>query len=128
MMYDSRDDKTVLCPFSNTMYTCNLIFTSNGQMDGSYFPGLIANPKVYQSWAYYFSKFISSYAEYGINFWGLTIQNEPENAADYEACCYNPEQERDFLVNYLGPQLKQDHPNVNIMIYDHNKDRILHIT
>lgn len=70
---------------------------------------------------------------------GLTVQNEPEFAAPWEACVYDPEvpvirikflrevqqQERDFVKNYLGPRLQQDHPNVTLMIYDHNKDHIV---
>jgi len=51
-------------------------------------------------------------------------QNEPEFAAPYEACCFNAEDQRDFLKNYLGPQLRKDHPDLTIMIYDHNKDHV----
>jgi len=32
---------------------------------------------------------------------------------------------RDFIRDYLGPQLKTDHPQVQIMLYDHNKDNIV---
>jgi hypothetical protein len=44
-----------------------------------------------------------------------------------EACCYTPNEELDFLRQYLGPQLRRDHPDVKIMIYDHNKVRLMNI-
>jgi len=97
---------------------------TNNQMDGSGFPGLIQDLKIFASWALYLSKTITEYAKIGINFWGLTIQNESEFAAPWEACCYNASQQLDFLKNYLGPQMKRDHPNVSIMIFDHNKDHV----
>jgi len=33
-------------------------------------------------------------------------------------------QERDFVRDYLGPVIRRDHPDVNIMIWDHNKVRV----
>eukprot|EP01113_Clastostelium_recurvatum_P031209 TRINITY_DN3875_c0_g1_i1.p1 TRINITY_DN3875_c0_g1~~TRINITY_DN3875_c0_g1_i1.p1 ORF type:complete len:496 (+),score=90.58 TRINITY_DN3875_c0_g1_i1:78-1490(+) len=98
---------------------------SNGQMNTSLKPGLIQSTQVFQAWALHFSKFISAYKNEGISFWGLTVQNEPEAAQQFESCVYNPEQERDFLKNFLGPRIKQDHPDIKIMIYDHNKDHIV---
>jgi len=97
----------------------------NGQMDGSSVPGLIQDPRYFSAWALFYSKFITAYANEGINIWGLTIQNEPEAEVPWESCVYTPEEERDFLKNYLGPQLAKDHPNITIMIYDHNKDHIV---
>jgi len=41
----------------------------------------------------------------GITIWGITIQNEPAYDPSWEGCIYSPEQERDFLKNYLGPTL-----------------------
>jgi len=78
----------------------------------------------YISWALYFSKVVTAYHNNGIDLWGITIQNEPEFAAPYEACCFTAEEQRDFLKNYLGPQLRKDHPDLSIMIYDHNKDHV----
>jgi len=97
---------------------------SNHQMDGSNQPGLIQDPKIFASWALYFSKTVTEYNTVGIPLWGITIQNEPEFAAPWEACCYTAQQQRDFLKNYLGPQLRKDHPNLKIMIFDHNKDHV----
>jgi len=97
---------------------------SNAQLDGSNHPGLIQDPKVFASWALYFSKVVTEYHNNGADLWGITIQNEPEFAAPYEACCFTAEEQRDFLKTYLGPQLRKDHPDLKIMIYDHNKDHV----
>jgi len=96
----------------------------NGYMTGSSIPGLKQGDDYFQTWAVYYTKFLDAYALEGIDIWGITVQNEPENAAPWEACVYNPEQERDFIKNFLGPQLSKTHPNLTIMIYDHNKDHI----
>ena len=78
------------------------------------------------TWALYFSKFIAAYNAQGINIWGITIQNEPEYCPHtYEAMHFTPETERDFLKDCLGPRLSKDHPDVNILIYDHNKDHVV---
>jgi len=93
----------------------------NNQMDGSSSPGLIQDPNIFSAWAKYFTKWVDAYASYGIQYWGLTIQNEPEFAAPWEACVYNPAQEGSFLKTYLGPELNKSHPELKIMIFDHNK-------
>lgn len=48
---------------------------SNGQMDGSSYPGLKPQAEYHQAWALFFSNFLSSYAAEGINIWGITVQN-----------------------------------------------------
>ena len=79
-----------------------------------------------QAWALYFSKFLTSYAAEGITIWGITVQNEPEYCpTSYEGMNFNPQTEGSFIKNYLGPQLSKDHPNVNILAYDHNKDHVV---
>lgn len=98
---------------------------SNGQMTGSDLPCLKGGDEYLESWALYLSKFITAHENEGIPFWGMTVQNEPEFDAPWEACTYTPEEERDFIINQLGPRMKADHPDLQIMIYDHNKDDIV---
>jgi len=82
-------------------------------------------PQFYQSWANYYVKFINSYKKEGINFWGLTIQNEPMATQRWESCIYSAEEERDFLKNYLGPTLKKAGlGDKKIIAWDHNRDLI----
>lgn len=91
--------------------------------------------KYYGVWAKYLSKYVSAYKEKGISIWGITPQNEPLHAHDarWDSNGFTPEQGRDFLKNYLGPQLVKDgHLNLNdlneglkVLIYDHNKSTML---
>lgn len=98
---------------------------SNNDMCGSNSPGLKNDPRVYKAWALHFTKFIDAYKkEANIDFWGATVQNEPEYAAGWEACVYNAQQEGEFVRDYLGPQLRATHPEVKLMIFDHNRDHV----
>ena len=81
-----------------------------------------------QAWAEYFSKYITAYKAHNVDIWGITIQNEPEAMTGnivYEGMHYTPGTEKAFLVDHLGPVMKAQHPDVNILIYDHNKDHIV---
>mmetsp|Transcript_14465 Transcript_14465/g.35033 ORF Transcript_14465/g.35033 Transcript_14465/m.35033 type:complete len:785 (-) Transcript_14465:1252-3606(-) len=81
--------------------------------------------KYAKAWALYFSKFISAYLKYGAPLRAVTVQNEPEFPAPWEACSYTPDTEADFIGYHLGPQLEKDHPNVEIFMFDHNKDHMV---
>lgn len=97
----------------------------NGQFDGSASPfGLKPDPLSHQTYADYISAYLSAYKKEGINMWGMTIQNEPEFVPPWEGCCYRPIDMLAHLRDYLSPVMKKYHPEVKIMIYDHNKDHI----
>ena len=98
---------------------------NNGQMDGSAKPCLKADPRYQTAWANYFVKWFQTYESFGIPFWGLTIQNEPENAGAWESCYFTAEEEMAFLLDYLYPALRRPYPDLNIMMFDHNKDHAL---
>lgn len=97
----------------------------NGQMDRTSIPGLIDRDDIKKSWAMFFHKFIDMYKKEGVNFWGMTVQNEAE-AADvpWESCYYSKEYMRDFIKKYLGPILSTYHPELKVMIWDHNRDHV----
>ena len=85
-------------------------------------------PDIQQAWAKYFSKYLDAYKRNKINIWGITIQNEPEAQTGnlvYEGMHFTPSTEKAFLINHLGPVMQADHPDVNVLIYDHNKDHIV---
>ncbi len=101
--------------------------TGKQSMVGSAEPtGLLDDPKVHLAWANYISKFIEAYKYKGVNIWALTPQNEPEFAAPWEACAYNASAELQFINNYLGPIMRQNHPEVLLLAFDHNKDHLFH--
>lgn len=83
-------------------------------------------PEYFESWAKYYVKFIEAYESAGIPIWGLTVQNEPEAVQTWDSCIYTGEEERDFVKNYLGPKLhKNGHADKKILIWDHNRDKIV---
>jgi glucosylceramidase len=83
-------------------------------------------PEYMQSWANYYVKFVEEYRKSGITIWGLTVQNEPAAVQRWDSCIYSGEEERDFIKNYLGPTLKNSSAkDVNLLIWDHNRDIIV---
>ena len=76
-----------------------------------------------QVWAEYYCRYIKEFAKVGIPIWGLTVQNEPAATQTWDSCIYTAEEERDFIRDYLGPELvKQGLDDVKVMIWDHNRD------
>ncbi|HKA60690.1 MAG TPA: glycoside hydrolase family 30 protein [Gemmatimonadales bacterium] len=79
-----------------------------------------------QAWALYYTKFIKSYRQAGVPIWGITIQNEPMARQTWESCIFQPEEERDFLRDHLGPTMTREGlRDVNIIVWDHNRDLIV---
>jgi glucosylceramidase len=83
-------------------------------------------PEYFHSWALYYTRFIKSYRDEGVPVWGITIQNEPMATQTWESCIYQAEDERDFLKNHLGPVMAREGlSDVNIIVWDHNRDLIV---
>src|SRR5438046_10761589 len=79
-----------------------------------------------RAWGRYFAKFVESYRKEGVPVWGITIQNEPMATQTWESCVYQATDERDFLKDYLGPVMaEQGLRDVNIMVWDHNRDLLI---
>ena len=78
------------------------------------------------TWALYFVKFLTAYKAEGIPMWGVTVQNEPGACSlVYECMHFTQTSERDFIGNHLGQALKTSHPDVKLLMYDHNKDKVV---
>ena len=96
---------------------------SNGQMNG----GGKLKAACRQVWADYYVRFIRAYEAEGIPIWGLTVQNEPAAIQTWDSCVYTGEEERDFVRDYLGPTLHRSGlGKVKIIIWDHNRDYLVH--
>eukprot|EP00930_Biecheleria_cincta_P087516 TRINITY_DN7673_c0_g1_i3.p1 TRINITY_DN7673_c0_g1~~TRINITY_DN7673_c0_g1_i3.p1 ORF type:complete len:815 (-),score=114.55 TRINITY_DN7673_c0_g1_i3:45-2489(-) len=95
---------------------------TSSKMNGSESPGL--RDDCHKAWARYFSKWIAAYKKHSIPIWAVTVQNEPEHDAPWEACRYTPATEADFLGRCLGPELQSSHPEVQVFTFDHNKDHV----
>ena len=76
------------------------------------------------AWANYLSDWVSGFKKHGVNIWGITVQNEAEFAAPWEACVYNATFQAQFIGKYLGPTMAKNHFGLKIMAYDHNKDHV----
>lgn len=83
-------------------------------------------PEYRQTWANYYVRFIREYQKEGIPIWGITVQNEPAATQTWESCVYTPEEERDFVRDYLGPTFqRQGLSDIRIMVWDYNRDYML---
>lgn len=80
--------------------------------------------KYKQTWANYISKYILEYKNYGIDIEYVTVQNEPNAVQIWESCTYTPEEEINFVTNYLYPTFEKNNINTKILIWDHNKEKL----
>ena len=79
-------------------------------------------PKYYDTWALFFSKYVTAYQKEGIDIWGVTVENEPlGNGNNWESMHYTPEEMNDFVIHHLGPKLEADEHDVKILGYDQNR-------
>ncbi|GMF35793.1 unnamed protein product [Phytophthora lilii] len=97
--------------------------TLNCEMKG--YPG----GEYWEALALYYSKFVDAYEAEGVPIWGLTTQNEPtkqELATKFwQSLRFNTTTERDFIKRDLGPTMKENHPDLKIVILDDQKDLLL---
>lgn len=95
---------------------------TNGEMNN----GGSLKPEYFDVWARYYTKFIEAYRKEGVPIWAVSVQNEPAAVQRWDSCIYSAEEERDFVKNHLGPVMKQEgYEDVNIIIWDHNRDLIV---
>ena len=83
------------------------------------------NTKYKSTYSEYLCKYIKAYKELGINIEYITVQNEPNAIQIWESCIYTPEEEADFAINYLYPAFQKKSINTKILIWDHNKEKLL---
>ena len=91
--------------------------------DNKNFVGGKLLPLFNNTFALYFSKYLSAYKKEGINIWGVTVINEPHgNGNNWESTLFSPKELTDFVQNHLGPKLEKDGwGKVNILGYDQNR-------
>ena len=80
-------------------------------------------PKYYDTWALFFSKYITAYKNEGIDIWGFTVENEPHgNGNNWESMHYTQKEMTDFVQFHSGPRLEKDgYGNKIILGYDQNR-------
>lgn len=83
-------------------------------------------PEYREFWARYICRFLKEYEKIGIRFSMITLQNEASATQIWDSCLYTAEEEKDYLKNYLIPQLKAEGLDyLDIFIWDHNKEKAL---
>jgi glucosylceramidase len=79
-------------------------------------------PEYYDTWAWYFKKYLEAYRSEGIAIWGITVENEPlGNNNNWESMLFTPEEMTAFVRDHLGPVLKSGKNQVKILGYDQNR-------
>lgn len=91
--------------------------------DNNHWVGGKLLPKYYNTWALYFSKYFTAFKKHNINFWGITVENEPHgNGNNWESMIFSPKEMTDFVEFHLGPKLQKDgYGNIKILGYDQNR-------
>jgi glucosylceramidase len=83
-------------------------------------------PEYYPTWAKYFALYLEEYKKEGIDFFGVTVQNEAKAVQTWESCIWSGKDEAEWVVNYLRPTLdKKGFGETKIMVWDHNKERVM---
>ncbi|MCL2650231.1 MAG: glycosyl hydrolase [Candidatus Azobacteroides sp.] len=83
-------------------------------------------PQYYKTWAEYFSRYLEEYKKEGIDFFAVTVQNEPKAVQTWESCVWTGKEEGEFAANFLRPILdKTGFGETKIMVWDHNKERVM---
>ena len=80
-------------------------------------------PEYFELWSQYYVKFIEAYRKEGVDIQSITVQNEPRAKQTWDSCVYTPEEERDFVKNYLGKKMQDI--GVKVYFFDHNRERVI---
>ncbi|MEK3759342.1 glycoside hydrolase family 30 beta sandwich domain-containing protein [Paenibacillus sp. FSL P4-0338] len=81
-------------------------------------------PVYFGVYADYFVRYIQAYAAHGLPIYAVTVQNEPlYEPQHYPSMLMLPEEQREFIRDYLKPAFRQHGLAAKIFCYDHNWDR-----
>ncbi|ETI51717.1 hypothetical protein L915_04861 [Phytophthora nicotianae] len=119
----SRDIKLFASSWAPPVWMTTENTTINCALKGN--PG----EEYWEALALYYSKFFDAYSEEGIDFWAMTVQNEPSSSilqtSEWQSLRLTADQERDFVKLDLGPRMAKDHPDLKIIAGDDQKSGIL---
>lgn len=77
-------------------------------------------------WAEYLVKYLQEYKKQDIDIKYITIQNEPNAAQPWESCNYTAAEEKDMIKDYISPTFKKNNIQTKLLIWDHNKERLIY--
>lgn len=78
-----------------------------------------------QFWAEYLCRYMKEFQKRGYQVERISVQNEPNAVQSWDSCVYTGAEEKEFLRDFLYPTMvKEGLGNVEIFIWDHNKERV----
>lgn len=80
-------------------------------------------PEFYDSYAWYFVKYIQGMAQEGIRIDAITVQNEPLHPGNNPSLLMPASEQAAFIKQSLGSAFKEAKLDTKIIIYDHNCDK-----
>lgn len=80
--------------------------------------------ELYASYAAYLVKYLREMKAAGVNIDAMTMQNEPLNPKNNPSMFMSAAEQTVFLRDYLGPALAAARLPIDVLLYDHNADRI----
>uniref|UniRef100_A0A8V5H3F9 Glucosylceramidase n=1 Tax=Melopsittacus undulatus TaxID=13146 RepID=A0A8V5H3F9_MELUD len=103
---------------------------SNGDVRGKGVLKGQAGDKYHKTWANYFIKFLDEYAKHNVTFWAVTVQNEPLagllTPPQSPTIVSTAKQQRDFVVQDLGPALARSSHRTRLIILDDQRIHLPH--
>lgn len=78
----------------------------------------------YERWATYLCHYIRAFRDRGFRVRRMTLQNEPKAAQTWDSCVYTAKEERAFLQVMHAALERHGLQDVEIYIWDHNKERL----
>lgn len=106
----------MLSPWSPPSYMKTIPTRGNG---GS------LSPEFYHRWADYLCRYIREFQARGFVVERMSLQNEPNATQTWDSCVYTAGQERDFLIVMADALRRNGLGQVELFIWDHNKERAL---
>ncbi len=83
-------------------------------------------PEYRDVWANYVVRFLEEYRKEGVNFYCMSVQNEPKANQSWQSCLYSGQEEGEYAVKYLKPHFeKAGFDTLKLIVWDHNKERVL---
>ncbi|MGH1517880.1 glycoside hydrolase family 30 protein [Chryseobacterium sp. JK1] len=89
--------------------------------NGSFVGGTL-KAENYESYGQYWLDYMNAMKAQGINIWGITPQNEPENPHNEPSMTLTKENQLGLINDYIGPKLRGAGYNCKIICFDHNCD------
>ena len=82
----------------------------------------------YSSYAKYLVKYIEQMKSRGVNISYLSMQNEPFAKQTWESCVWTLEEQKEFINEYLIPELRNSKVETKLLLWDHNKEDLYRVT